>query len=495
MINYELLKKVSLLYVEDNEVIRDSLVEFLEEYFLTFYVAKDGEEGLEIFKNNAENIDIVVTDIKMPKLNGLEMSKEIKKISPETPIIITTAFNDSEYFMKSIDIKIDKYITKPVDILFLEEAIYESCDILFKKKELEEQYKLIEFMLDSNPNFMFTIKDKKINYINKTFLFYLGFDSLKEFKDSNAFISNSIIDNKLSESEWIDYITSSKNQKIFYLNNLNSDRESYKLVCNCFSNINTYLFTLNNITKLQKEKDKFKEKSLMQEKMLEIQSRQAEMGEMIDSIAHQWKQPLNIISGYNINLEMDIELNDLNIKNIKDCIKSTQTQIKFMSQTIDDFRNFFKPNKINQNFDVKKSIEDTKKLIFSQLKKLNINILIEGESFKINKIKNEFQQVILNILNNAKDALVLKQKEDKNFTPKIEINVDDDKKIVEIRDNAGGIPKHLIDKIFEPYFSTKIDKGGTGIGLYISKTIIENMGYVLKVENSNDGAIFTIGLN
>ena len=187
----------SLLYVEDEEIIRDELVDFLETEaeIENLFVAKDGQEGLEMFKKHSP--DIVVTDIKMPKLNGLKMSKSIKEISPNIPIIITTAFSDIEYFMESIEMKIDKYVTKPIDIEVLMESINQIKKSLFRKKEVETQYKIIKFMLDSNPNFMFMIQNRKIVYINKPFLSYLGFNNLNEFKDKESSICKFMSNSKL----------------------------------------------------------------------------------------------------------------------------------------------------------------------------------------------------------------------------------------------------------------------------------------------------------
>jgi signal transduction histidine kinase len=158
-----------------------------------------------------------------------------------------------------------------------------------------------------------------------------------------------------------------------------------------------------------------------------------------------------------------------------------------MSKTIDDFRNFFRVDKIKHKFWVKKSIENTLSLLNAQLVSHNIQTSLHGEDFEINGIESEFQQVVLNIISNAKDAIVLNHKE----YGKIDIALKN-KQII-ISDNAGGIPKEVIQRVFEPYFTTKEQGMGTGVGLYMSKIIIEqNMGGRLHVTNTKEGAQFII---
>lgn len=222
-------------------------------------------------------------------------------------------------------------------------------------------------------------------------------------------------------------------------------------------------------------------------RLLEQQSKLAAMGEMISAIAHQWRQPLNELGIRIQKLKYDFKGNKINEEFINDFIKNSKDTISFMSGTIDDFRNFFSTNKIVSLFSIKESIEEVKNIVSSQLIDNDIEIEINGNDFSIESFESEFKQVILNIVINAKDALV-----EKNIqNAKIEIILED-KKIL-IKDNAGGIPIEVIDRIFEPYFTTKGEGKGTGIGLYMSKTIIEsNMNGKISVENGQEGAVFTI---
>jgi len=252
--------------------------------------------------------------------------------------------------------------------------------------------------------------------------------------------------------------------------------------------VNAYRYNRSFLKNLWQKRENLKQEreNLKQRDMLQQQSKMAMMGEMIGSIAHQWRQPLNELSINIQTLEYDYDDNLVDREFIEKFIDKNQKTINFMSKTIDDFRNFFKIDKEKREFNVKESIEETISLLGAQLKNSDINVKIEGKDFKIKSFKSEFQQVILNILNNAKDILL-----ENNIVDK-EIKIELDKKIV-IKDNGGGIPENIINRIFEPYFTTKEPGKGTGIGLYMSKMIIENnMNGKISVKNIKNGVEFTI---
>ena len=228
--------------------------------------------------------------------------------------------------------------------------------------------------------------------------------------------------------------------------------------------------------------------NLKQQQVLQEQSKLAAMGEMIGAIAHQWRQPLNALGLSIQNLEFDFNDGKIDKTFIKHYIKKNKETIQFMSQTIDDFRNFFKVDKIKENFSVKKAIEETVSIQEASLEKQNITLEISGNDFTIYGFRSELQQVILNIITNAIDAL----KNAHIDEPKIMIYLED--YMITITDNGTGIKEEIIDRIFEPYFTTKEQGDGLGIGLYMSKMIIEeNMGGSLRVSNQDsNGVSFTI---
>ncbi len=236
-------------------------------------------------------------------------------------------------------------------------------------------------------------------------------------------------------------------------------------------------------------------KNLEKDQLLIQQSKMAAIGDMMGNIAHQWRQPLNNLSIAIQDVEEAFLFDELNGNYIEEFIENSMSNVRFMSKTIDDFRNFFKPTKSKVEFKLKEAIEDILKIVSAQLKNNNISISIDGENYSVIGYPNEFKQVILNLTNNAKDAII----ENRVEGGKIEIAIsdsDDEKyKLITIQDNGGGIPKHVISRIFEPYFTTKKGNKGTGIGLYMSKTIIEgNMSGELLVKNENGGAKFYLSL-
>lgn len=231
-----------------------------------------------------------------------------------------------------------------------------------------------------------------------------------------------------------------------------------------------------------------------QEQLLIQQSRFAAMGEMIGNIAHQWRQPLNALALLLQNIAISYEMERLDKALIQRVNDKGMLLINTMSTTIDDFRNFFKPNKEKELFNVETYIEKTLRMISGSFKNALIDIRFDLKSdLEVYGYPNEFSQVMLNILNNAKDALVERNVQERYIF--IESFSDASFAYIRISDNAGGIEQDVMAKIFDPYFSTKEEGKGTGIGLYMSKVIIEtNMQGKLFVQNSDQGAIFSIRL-
>jgi len=236
---------------------------------------------------------------------------------------------------------------------------------------------------------------------------------------------------------------------------------------------------------VKEEVDKNREK----EQMLMHQSKLAALGEMLGNIAHQWRHPITRLSLLIQNFEMAYKMDKLDDAFIDKFKTKAYEQINYMSNTIDDFTSFFKKDKEKQRFYVREVIEDALKLLEGRLK--NISIIKEYETkVEVYGYKTEFSQVILNILNNAIDILNEKNIKNKKIWIRIKEN------LIEIEDNAGGVPEDIKEKIFEPYFTTKFQSQGTGIGLYMSKVIItKHFNSKLEIENSENGAVFKIILS
>ncbi len=226
------------------------------------------------------------------------------------------------------------------------------------------------------------------------------------------------------------------------------------------------------------------------DRMLIQQSRLAAMGEMVHNIAHQWRQPLNALSILLGNLKDAHHYQELDEKTMDVLMEDGRRMIKKMSTTIDDFRDFFKPDKEKLTFDLCRLYQDTYRILNASL--THHQIQVEGncaETMMVTGYPNEFAQVLLNLLSNAKDAIL----ERETFPGRISVAVttENGMGVIRIRDNGGGIPEDILPKIFDPYFTTK--EKGSGIGLYMSKMIIEgNMGGRIDVHNVEGGAEFSV---
>jgi C4-dicarboxylate-specific signal transduction histidine kinase len=245
--------------------------------------------------------------------------------------------------------------------------------------------------------------------------------------------------------------------------------------------------------KLQKMVDEQTKEILEQKEEIFIQKKKSAMGELISIIAHQLKQPLNGIS-----ISMDVinemyKFGDLDEDLLEHQKGIIDKQVAFMAESIDDLRNFFRKDKVSKVYIIEHALSRVLAIINGELR--NNNICIQkniDEEIKINGFENELQQVLINLISNAKDAFIENNIEDR----KLGINAYKEEKdiFIEVFDNAGGIPENIIDSIFESYFTTKGEKG-TGIGLNLSRMIIkDSMNGELSVKNENDGVKFTIRL-
>ncbi len=228
------------------------------------------------------------------------------------------------------------------------------------------------------------------------------------------------------------------------------------------------------------------------DKQLLYQSRLALMGEMISMIAHQWRQPLSAISATTSNLTLKLMLDDINKKEFEQDIASITKYAQHLSETIDDFRDFFIKDKSKEITTLDKIVNSTLDIIKKSIENKNIEIKHELScDTKFQTFSNELKQTLLNLIKNAEDALL--DNNIKNPQIYIKTTCTDNKMILIVKDNAGGIPDDIIDKIFDPYFSTRKGKNGTGLGLYMSKTIIEeHCTGELTVSNDENGAVFKI---
>ena len=400
--------------------------------------------------------------------------KKERKISLENlynnifKLLIIISIMTAIFFMFSL------FFTRKIEKLFSE---YRQT-----VKQNEQKYALL--FNYSNDGFIISeIKENKTSILslNNTALKITGHFSNeileKDFFDLFKDLDLKEIMKSKSLFKTVQLITKDKQIRTIELNAIIYTNEKEKLL---FS-------SLRDIT----ERTLLKEEKLKQQNILIQKSKMAAMGEMIGNIAHQWRQPLSQISGLFFDIESAYDYRELDKKYLSQRVNDANDLLEYMSKTIDDFRNFFNPRSIKEEFLINDAISSSMKILKATLEYYKIDIQIDcDEKYKINGFRNEYTQAIVNIISNAKDILV--DKKIKNAKIKVYVKEVKDDIVLHIEDNAGGIDTSIIDKIFDPYFTTKYEYG-TGIGLYMTKLIIEEkMNGTIKVENLNNGAVFSI---
>ena len=217
--------------------------------------------------------------------------------------------------------------------------------------------------------------------------------------------------------------------------------------------------------KIKKEVDE----NLKKDRLLSQQQKMISMGQMIENIAHQWRQPLSLITTSVSGLKIKKMLGDLDDEFFNKTLDSVMNTSQYLSSTIDDFRYFFKPQREKEDFYLENCCNRTIDLLEANFLEKNIKVICTIDDVKINGYETELIQVLINLLNNSKDALESKEDEKLIF---IDILRKNNKAIIKIKDNAGGIDEDILDKVFEPYFTTKHQAQGTGIGLYMCQEIV-----------------------
>jgi len=372
-----------------------------------------------------------------------------------------------EIYKKNVDIEIEKNNQKNIML----------------EKEINNR---IEYEKVINATCLVSITDikGKILYVNKEFCRISGYKK-NELIGINHNIFRNIENPKIFyEKMWETILAGkiwkgvnkniTKNGDAIYLNTTIAPLKNQK------GDIIRFIATRFDVTEQINMQEELKEK----ENILIQQSKMAAMGEMIGAIAHQWRQPLSLISTTASGIKVQNDFGILDISSLNKSMDSINNSVQHLSTTIDDFRNFFIPNKEKRIFNIKSSFEKVFKLIESQFINNNIFIINEIKDVELLGLENELIQVLINILNNAKDELI--KINDIQRIIKISTFEEKENIVISILDNAGGIPDSIINKIFDAYFTTKEESGGTGIGLNMSKSIIEkHMNGKLEVSNKN----------
>lgn len=248
------------------------------------------------------------------------------------------------------------------------------------------------------------------------------------------------------------------------------------------------------------EKKALEKQRQFEEQLLFQSAKLASMGEMVTAIAHQWRQPLNVLSGILSNIRDAHNQEALSNKYLTDQVRIAEQNLQYMSGTIDDFRDFLKPSVSSVCFMLSEALNSVKKITAAQLdtNQISLEVTSSCSSVKLNGMIGEFEQVLISLINNAKDAIVVKKKGmpfDGNI--RIDCETKNAELLVFITDNGGGIDEHLAERIFEPYFTTKDEQENTGIGLYLAKMIVERkfLSSLILANTSSEGTTFQVTLS
>ncbi|WP_245526349.1 ATP-binding protein [Hippea maritima] len=476
----------------------------------TYYIKNKHLKNIKIVGSANRYIEIsMVVNKQIPTLVSI-INKSLSKIGKkgvEDIISYQLAKKTKEIYKRFILHIILLSLVSISVLFFIILKFYKKNQELSKiKRRLEESLKNFEIIMENSIQMVLLYKiDRNYLEVNETTLEALNY-SKEELQNKN-------IQSLLPSSEEINKIKKYiENKSIFELNFVKKDNTILNTLAKAtkikIKNKEVILITAVDITPIKKLQEQLNElnkqlnikvkeeteKNLKKDRMIMHQSKAAAVGDTMMMIAHQWRQPLNVISATVNNLLINIQT-DRNIdeKIFTEKLNNILEHVKHLSETIDDFRNFFRLETVKEPTNIDELIRNLLRIINDHFASKNIEIKTELNcNCTIELYGNELKHVIFNILNNSRDALI-----DRNIKKPmiiIRTNIENKKVIIEIEDNGGGIDERIINYIFDAYFTTK-GKKGTGLGLYISKIIIEeHLNGSIEVYNSKNGAVFKINL-
>lgn len=493
---YKIDLKVADLLVHDSSVISVQIETNLYDVLVLMRRTKVGSVIVTDALGKAVGI-VTEKDILAAGYHGIDLDQEVEKLmsSPVLSVFTEDAITEVIALMRNTDIR-RVLVREPNGTM---RALLTNRDI-FKHikgnvaRMLEIKLRHAKDIMDLLPEPIIEIFDgvdqQVIHWINRKAREHFGEELLEQSPEA-----------LLGESWKILYAALEKNGQIEYFSAVVNGR-NFEFSGTLSKNINSRYIKLiakdvteHEMMKKQLQDEIREEIQLRQEQeyLMMQQSRLASMGEMIGHIAHQWRQPLAQLGGIFMNLESAHAFNELNEMYLQKKIMNGNETIKYMSQTIDDFRLFFTPNESVERFDIVLVLQQAINIVSAGLHYHHIDVKIDAnpEAFFAKASASEFAQVILNLLINAKDALSEITDTDRYIY--ISLAKVEDEIVLRFRDNGGGIDMAILPDIFKPYVSTKHNKGGTGMGLYMSHLIMEQrMRGSLYAQNDKNGACFTL---
>jgi len=408
-----------------------------------------------------------------------------------------------------------EYVALEVDssseITLLVDLINQMTERVKNREQMlqEEMYKN-RSVLDLQHDIVLVTNGKELLDVNRAFFNYIdGYDDLASFKNEHTCICEFFLDRpgylkqKMGELTWVEYmldhpnlthraIMMKKGRELTFSVNVNKIQLGAQEL---------FVVSMGDITELESYKQRLEEKVALEvaknrekDHVLHRQSKTSQMGEMLSMIAHQWRQPINAISASAMGLSMKQELGALTPEGIEEHATFVQQQTQKMSKTINDFMNFFKPEHEKTHFVFSAVIEDIRSLMGVQLQSRGIDIRCEcGLEQTIFGYEKELAHVLINLIANARDAYEANPVEEQAII--LALSQEADALKISVSDHAGGIPENILETIFDPYFTTKEQGKGTGIGLYMSRRIVEEVLHgTIEATNCEKGACFTITL-
>lgn len=472
--------KNKVLIIDDSENVRDFLSRLLEVSGYDVFTAPDGLSGIDMITQIIP--DLIFLDFNMPDINGVELLEQISPLKNKPyNIIMISGYHDDELTTKCYDLGVYFFLSKP----FKKESV-----LTLAKQSIEEKnYRLRYENLYNSIHEGLVYYDKKtgrIFFVNSKFLEMF---KLKKEQISDCLISEVLnIPDKMFENEELsetedNYLTLERGDGSILETEIS--KSSFHL-----AHREGVVLLIKDITDLKKAEKELRDKN----QLMLLQSRQAQMGEMMSMITHQWRQPLTAINTAAGMLDLMKKMHHDDPMKVHHLIETIYQQVEYLAETIEDFRKFFKQDKSFLPEELDSIIQRTLSLVKESIEKFSIKVVYKNQSVKkVSVLKNEIVQVLINILMNSKDELVEIEKEEKL----VEITTKDLDDFAEITvfNNGPLIPKEYLEKIFIHDFTTKTEDKGTGLGLYMSKLIIEKKhNGKIYAENQNNGVKFIIRL-
>jgi PAS domain S-box-containing protein len=492
-----------LLYVGTNQTCIDLLALHFPKMSL---VTTKSQVLVELSKTSFE---VLCIDDTLGMDEALDMLTQVHVINKSILGIIIATDPAAQALIRAIQLSLDVLLITPIDSNSLNMMMAKLTRASLQTQQIRKQNLLLNQYKNALDSSLFISKTNiygVITYINDRFCELTGYEPSEIIGKTHRLFKHPDRPQEQIEDLW----NTVSAKKVWHGTLINQTKQGIPFYTDTFivpflnaqHEIEEYMDMRIDVTALEQHRltlqikiNEATDEIQQQQDRLIAQSRSAALGEMFDNIAHQWRQPIGAINNAIINAEFALELGGMSDDMLSETFNNISTYTSFLSSTIDDFRNFSNPDKEKVRFSPHTVIRQTLGILQGSFDDNGIFVTyiptLQEQELVLFGASGELSQVVLNILGNARD--VLRDKGTLEAYVSIKLYTNDKEMIIEIADNGGGIPPEVLPKIFDPYFSTKNKAQGTGIGLYMSKTIIEkHYKGKLEAKNSEEGAIFTI---